>query len=381
MKAETFDQKDLSARGACVQRILKLFGHCGPGSGFGGHAVALRGLVSLGLMWGLVGFAALRCPADDRSSASDGNGPGTSQTRTSEKLLVTSLLTDSLREEDWVFYSREEAAKLADTWGIVQDGEDPILVCTGAPYGYLRTTRQYEDFEMELEWRFPHDENGNSGILLYTSDEDKVWPDSIQVQLHQPVAGSIFPSAAARSDNEIRDVRNVARPINHWNVCRISSNGGTISVDINGKKIGEVTGCRPNRGWIGLQSEGSEVHFRRIRIREMPPAAAPEPPADPSTGSLDPSVFEWHRLQEFRRRDVLECRPIHELSMHTRRSWRRERRLRKVSHVADRESLAACCDPDRCGDRLCLDVARTSAVVVAGGGDCQHRAGRRSAGF
>lgn len=386
VKAETLDQQDRSAGPGAAQRSFLSSRICGPGRRCEGLAAARRSLLLLGLVWGIVAFSLTPAPADDRPVADDAIGAPTAQTRTSEKLLVTSLLNSPLQEQDWAFVSREKDAKLTDTWGIVEDGEDPILVCTGMPYGYLRTTRQYDDFEMELEWRFPKDENGNSGILLYTSEDDKVWPNSIQVQLHQPVAGSIFPSADARSDNEIRDVRNVARPINQWNVCRISSSGGTISVDINGKKIGEVTGCRPNRGWIALQSEGAEVHFRRIRIRETPPVAAPEPEADRSTGWLPCPVNEWNLVEGPCWPGVLECQPntpnAHVASqVHTRRAWRRDRRLRKVSHVADRKSLAARCAPDCCGNRVCLDVAGSSAVMVAGGSHRQHRAGRRSAGF
>lgn len=335
------------------------------------------------IVCGLTPLADSRCPADERPAATDGNGGDAAApaTHTSGKLLVTSLLTESLREEDWLFYSLQKEANLPDTWGIVQEGEDPILICTGTPYGYLRTRRQYDDFEMELEWRFPRDENGNSGILLYTAQEDKVWPDSIQVQLHQPVAGSIFPSAGARTDNEIRDVRNVARPINEWNVCRISSRAGTISVDINGKKIGEVTGCRPRKGAIALQSEGSEVHFRRIRIRETPPVAVPEPSIDDATGWFDPTVIPWNRVERLPSSARLQCRPPDVVATQDRRMSRRERRLRKTSHVALREPLAADCDPCRCGGRLCLDVAGSSEFVVAGGSDRQHRNGRRGAGF
>jgi hypothetical protein len=371
-----FPRTDVARQDIPVRRV--------PGSGCGGPAASRRSLLLLSLSCAIAASAALRSEADDRPVADDVNTATPAQTRTSEKLLITSLLKSPLQEQDWAFVSRDKDARLTDTWQIVQEGEDPVLVCTGVPYGYLRTTQQYDDFEMELEWRFPKDENGNSGILLYTSEEDKVWPDSIQVQLHQPVAGSIFPSADARSDNEIRDVRNVARPINQWNVCRISSSGGAITVDINGKKVGEVTGCRPNRGWIALQSEGAEVHFRRIRIREMPPVAAPEPAADPSTGWLPRPMKKWSLAEDSSCFDILQFQPTapaSDVSMHARRTWRRDRRLRKVSYVVDRESLAACCDPGCCSSRMCLDVAPASSVLVAGGSHRQHRAGRRRAGF
>jgi hypothetical protein len=384
VNAETFDEQAPFPRTDVARQSIPWRRVPGSGSRCGGPAASRRGLLLLSLSCAIAASAALRSEADDRPVADDTNTATPAETRTSEKLLITSLLKSPLQEQDWTFVSREKDAKLSDTWGIVQEGEDTVLICTGMPYGYLRTTQKYDDFEMELEWRFPDDENGNSGILLYTSEEDKVWPDSIQVQLHQPVAGSIFPSAGARSDNEIRDVRNVARPINQWNVCRISSSGGTISVDINGKRIGEVTGCRPSRGWIALQSEGAEVHFRRIRIREMPPVAAPEAAADQSTSWMPRLMKKWNLSEESCRPGVLQFEPpapAVDVSTHARRAWRRDRRLRKFSHVVDRESLAACCDPACGGHRLCLDVAGTSTVLVARGIHHQHRAGRRSAGF
>lgn len=285
------------------------------------------------------------------------------------------LTADSLQSNDWVFISREKESKLADTWQVAPGGDDPILVCLGAPYGYLKTQQQYGDFEMELEWRYPSDENGNSGILLYTSDEDKIWPKSIQVQLHQPVAGSIFPSGDARSDNEIRDVRDVARPINEWNVCRISSASGTLSVEINGRKVGEVTGCHPSKGGIALQSEGSEVHFRRIRIRETPPVAVPDPPVEQATSGMMPAVIDG--------RGISACTPVPAtfVSIDTRRRHRRLMRMRKVSHVVHRDALATSGDLCCGGDRLWLDVAGASPVVVAGRPDRLHRSERRRSDF
>jgi hypothetical protein len=99
----------------------------------------------------------------------------------------------------------------------------------------------------------------------------------MQVQLHQPKAGSVIPSGDARSDGTT-DKTDLARPINCWNECRIISRGGKLTVEINGTSAGETTGITPSSGRIALQSEGSEVHFRRIRIRTVAPTVA-DPPA------------------------------------------------------------------------------------------------------
>ena len=90
------------------------------------------------------------------------------------------------------------------------------------------------------------------------------------MQLHGPTAGSIFPSGDAKTDNKLM-VRDLSRPLGQWNTCVITSKGGRVSVVINGKKAGEVTGSQPSRGSIALQSEGSEVHFRRVMLKVLKP--------------------------------------------------------------------------------------------------------------
>jgi hypothetical protein len=103
-----------------------------------------------------------------------------------------------------------------------------VLRCTGSPTGYLRTRQAYKDFRVSFQWRYPENVNGNSGVLVHTTGPDKIWPRSIQVQLHAPKAGS-------------------------------------------------VTGCLPNSGHLALQSQGSEVHFRNIRVDRRKQATATRP--------------------------------------------------------------------------------------------------------
>ena len=90
----------------------------------------------------------------------------------------------------------------------------------------------------------------------------------MQVQLHQPKAGSVFPSGDAMSDHSSEAESGLARPVDTWNEGKIVSQEGRLSVEVNGRKAGEVSGAKPFSGSIALQSEGSVVHFRRIRLRK-----------------------------------------------------------------------------------------------------------------
>ena len=183
------------------------------------------------------------------------------------------LLTDDLAQH-WKIFSSAPETPGAPVWKVVPDVDDKelILICSGEPKGFLYTTETCTEFELTLEWKFPKDADGNSGVLVYTQDEPRIWPTSMQVQLHQPKAGSVFPSGDAMSDQSSELERDLARPVGTWNEGKIISRGGRLSVEVNGKNAGEVSGAKPSSGSIALQSEGSVVHFRRIRLRKLPVA-------------------------------------------------------------------------------------------------------------
>ena len=143
-----------------------------------------------------------------------------------------------------------------------------MLRCTGSPTGYLRTRQAYKDFRISFQWRYPENVNGNSGVLVHTTGPDKIWPRSIQVQLHAPKAGSILTHDGARTDNKV-NVNDRIKDPRKWNDCVITCRGARLTVEINGKQAGSVTGCLPNSGHLALQSEGSEVHFRNIRVERL----------------------------------------------------------------------------------------------------------------
>lgn len=55
-----------------------------------------------------------------------------------------------------------------------------------------------------------------------------------------------------------------------WNTYEITFDGGDLTVVVNGEKVNEATDCDVLAGNIGLQSEGGEIHFRRIKVTELP---------------------------------------------------------------------------------------------------------------
>ncbi|MEZ6130019.1 MAG: DUF1080 domain-containing protein [Planctomycetaceae bacterium] len=191
----------------------------------------------------------------------------------------TDLIATGLTEV-WSFFSAREGVVISDVWKIAVVENERHLVCHGEPKGFLYTKKKYTNFELTFEWRYQSDPNANSGVLVYTQEEPRLWPTSIQVQLHQPQAGSIFPSGDATSDNTT-EASGLALEIGEWNKCKITSLDGQVSVEINNKTAGKITGCTPATGFLALQSEGSETHFRRLLLKELPVLPKPTDPVNP----------------------------------------------------------------------------------------------------
>jgi mono/diheme cytochrome c family protein len=154
--------------------------------------------------------------------------------------------------------------------------ENGTIVCSGKPYGYMYTEKKYLNFTLKLDYRFPpypgmrsdEDFYGNSGYLLFINTL-QVWPPYIEIQgghfgvLSVTVTGS---PAQFTVDNEAR--RRALRPVGAWNSIEIVSENGQVKSSLNGVLVSTVTQHSYPAGYIGFQSEGSEIHWRNIRIKE-----------------------------------------------------------------------------------------------------------------
>jgi len=58
--------------------------------------------------------------------------------------------------------------------------------------------------------------------------------------------------------------------VNEWNHYYIRAINGELRLWVNGREVSGGRGCEPRRGYVCLESEGSPVEFRDIRIRELP---------------------------------------------------------------------------------------------------------------
>ena len=176
-------------------------------------------------------------------------------------------------------------AKMEDVWKV----ENGVLICKGQPYGYIVTEKEFGDFELSLEWKWPG-RGGNNGVLLFVHGADKAyppgdgatWPGSIEAQLAAGGAGDIWlippgkldipksqqdPKSKRRHHRTTKE--DVEKPLGEWNKYEVVCKGGNVKLKVNGTLVNEGKNADPKRGKIGLQSEGTEVHFRNIKLKEL----------------------------------------------------------------------------------------------------------------
>ena len=61
-----------------------------------------------------------------------------------------------------------------------------------------------------------------------------------------------------------------AKPSPEWNHYRVTCKDGVLKLAVNGKEVSGGSECKPRKGYICLESEGSECHFRNLKICELP---------------------------------------------------------------------------------------------------------------
>lgn len=185
-----------------------------------------------------------------------------------------------------------------DTW----TARDGMIVCSGRPTGVLRTDRRYENFVLELEYRHLH-AGGNAGLFVWSDPltaRGQPFTRSIEVQVMDGVEtenytshGDIFSIHGARMTPDrphpsgwerCLPSERRARPAPEWNHYRVTCVDGAIKLAVNGREVSGGHDVAPRKGYICLESEGSEVHFRNLKIQELPAAGAPVVMAEPDLG-------------------------------------------------------------------------------------------------
>ena len=191
----------------------------------------------------------------------------------------------------------------ADTWKV----RDGLLICSGKPIGVMRTDKQYENFVLHIEWMHM-EAGGNSGVFAWSNarpNPTSRLPNGVEIQMLElewpklhirdgvtpPVAyvhGELFGVNGVKIIPEnprgerSMSIENRCKGRGEWNTYDVVAVDGAIKLSVNGKFVNGIRGATQKKGYICLESEGAEIHFRNIRIMELPPGvtspeqAAPE---------------------------------------------------------------------------------------------------------
>lgn len=169
---------------------------------------------------------------------------------------------------------------------IVRDG---LLVSLGNPGGHLITDDIYQNYRLQVEYRFASTP-GNCGVLVHASKPRALYsmfPQSIEVQMENKNAGDFWciveditvPDMETRRgpkekwgiiEGKNRRIPNLTddseNPVGEWNKMIIECRGKEIKVRVNNVLVNWGFNSTAEKGQIAVQAEGSEVEFRKILL-------------------------------------------------------------------------------------------------------------------
>lgn len=209
------------------------------------------------------------------------------------------LLFDGENTTNWRGYCKDEFPEKG--W-VVEDGAIRCLASgkgEAGGGGDIIYDRQFENFELALEWKIA--EGGNSGIFYLAEEQcgengEPIWKSAPEMQIldnekHPDArlgkngnrqAGSLYDMIPAEPQN--------AKPAGEWNQVKVLVYDGTVVHSMNGENVVEyhlwtddwkemVANSKfvdfegfedvAERGYIGLQDHGNDVWFRNIKVKEL----------------------------------------------------------------------------------------------------------------
>ncbi len=178
-------------------------------------------------------------------------------------------------------------------WKVNDDG---ILVNLGLPIGVVRSEKQYENFILHVEWMHM-EPGGNSGVFAWSGANppaDSPLPDGVEIQMleldwvninakdgvQQPIAyvhGEVWGVGGVVTDPDnprgerSKSIENRAKGKGEWNTYDVVAVDGVIKLSVNGKFVNGISKSTQKKGYLCLESEGAEIHFRNFKIIELPP--------------------------------------------------------------------------------------------------------------
>lgn len=165
----------------------------------------------------------------------------------------------------WVIYGTEK-------WYV----EDGLLVSESGPdkgYGYLGTKKDFDDFEIDLE--FKQEANGNSGVFIRsTVDGTKVSGWQVEVAPPGNDTGGIYESYGRGWLVKPEPEKDKALKFGEWNKMKIIVKGDNVTSYLNGVEMVNYTDAKIGEGEGGVLLQihdggGIKVYWRNIVIKKL----------------------------------------------------------------------------------------------------------------
>ena len=162
-----------------------------------------------------------------------------------------------------------------------------LLKITGQDFGYIVTEKTFTDFHLvvEFKWgekKYPPRENvvRDNGICYYVVATDKVWPRSVECQIQEGDCGDfwLIDSVTAVVDGvqqgptkntRVTKKKDNEKPTGEWNRIEVIASKGKCTHIVNGVIVNEGENVSLRSGRILIQSEGAEIYYRKIELKEL----------------------------------------------------------------------------------------------------------------
>lgn len=161
--------------------------------------------------------------------------------------------------------------------------KDGTIETIGVPGGYLRTKKEYSNYRLHVEWRWP-EKPTNSGIFVHVNGPDRMLPTHYQYQLKAGDAGDLVLHGVGEtvtirdtvytSSEKVKPLIRKNKPSSEkeageWNTADITCKGNSVIFKVNGVVQNVAAKCSLTKGAIGLQAEGSRIQFRNLWLEEI----------------------------------------------------------------------------------------------------------------
>jgi hypothetical protein len=164
----------------------------------------------------------------------------------------------------------------------VWEADNGLLVLKGGGGGWLMTDKEYGDFELRLEYRFPQ-KMTNSGVGIRAPLKGDPAYQGMEIQLIDDVNWKgLKPTQNSGAIYDVQPpAKIVNKPIGEWNEMRIIAKGRQVKVELNGTVLVDAEldkykdqfkkhpGLERKDGHIGLQSYNYRVEFRNIHLKPL----------------------------------------------------------------------------------------------------------------